>query len=150
MAGRTAFPLIARLSSTTSAARFPLPLFGSFLGTMQASDFPPAFMTDVRLLAFSVRPSPPSGEGTCGISRFPRKEFPHVHRVFDGAGPVDSSRIALSSVLPSASLNSVGVLDIYISPLNGWPVRTPVNASPLTLRLTAHDSGPVWCATPSP
>ena len=35
------------------------------------------------------------------------------------------------------------------SRLNGWPMRTPVNASPPPSRATAHDSGPLWFATPS-
>jgi len=35
------------------------------------------------------------------------------------------------------------------SRLDGWPMRTPVNASPPPSRATAHDSGPLWFATPS-
>lgn len=31
-----------------------------------------------------------------------------------------------------------------------WPVVSPVNASSLPLRVTPHDSGPVWLAIPSP
>lgn len=71
-------------------------------------------------------------------------------RVSNGAGPGNDSRISLFPVLPSASLNSVGVPDKLISPLNSWPVRAPVNASPSALRPPAHDSGSVWVATPSP
>jgi hypothetical protein len=36
-----------------------------------------------------------------------------------------------------------------LSRLNGWPMRTPVNASPRPSRATAHDSGPMCIATPS-
>src|SRR5262249_33989572 len=36
-----------------------------------------------------------------------------------------------------------------LSRLNGWPVRPPVNASPRPSRAPAHDSGPMWIATPS-
>src|SRR6516165_1109709 len=32
---------------------------------------------------------------------------------------------------------------------NGWPMRPPVNASPRPSRVTAHDSGSMWVATPS-
>ena len=39
--------------------------------------------------------------------------------------------------------------EAVISRLNGWPARTPVNASPPPSRTTAHDSGPSWIATPS-
>src|SRR5262249_25479763 len=38
--------------------------------------------------------------------------------------------------------------EVVISELNTWPVCTPVNASPASLRMQAHDSGPRWCATP--
>src|SRR5262249_13046319 len=31
----------------------------------------------------------------------------------------------------------------------GWPMRPPVNASPRPSRAPAHDSGPMWIATPS-
>ena len=37
-----------------------------------------------------------------------------------------------------------------LSRLNTWPALTPVNASPASLRLQTHDSGPVWFAKPSP
>ena len=36
-----------------------------------------------------------------------------------------------------------------ISRLNTQPTRTPVNASPPSLRTSAHDSGPMWLARPS-
>src|SRR3954452_5844987 len=32
---------------------------------------------------------------------------------------------------------------------NGWPMRSPVNASPPSSQMPPHDSGPVWFATPS-
>src|SRR5690349_14860986 len=36
-----------------------------------------------------------------------------------------------------------------ISRLNGWPVRSPADASPTASRRPAHGSGPMWIATPS-
>jgi len=36
-----------------------------------------------------------------------------------------------------------------ISELNGWPVRTPADASPATLPPPVHGLGPRWLATPS-
>ena len=39
---------------------------------------------------------------------------------------------------------------VHISRLNTPPACAPVNASPSTLQLRAHDSGPVWLARPSP
>jgi hypothetical protein len=38
--------------------------------------------------------------------------------------------------------------EVVISELYTWPVGTPVNASPASLRTQAHDSEPRWCATP--
>src|SRR5215813_11669961 len=38
--------------------------------------------------------------------------------------------------------------EVVISELNTWPVGTPVNASPASLRMQVHDSEPKWCATP--
>jgi hypothetical protein len=39
--------------------------------------------------------------------------------------------------------------EAVISRLNGWPARTPVNASPSPSQTPMHDSGPPWIATPS-
>ena len=36
-----------------------------------------------------------------------------------------------------------------LSRLNGWPMRSPVNASPASSQMPTHDSGPVWFAGPS-
>ena len=36
-----------------------------------------------------------------------------------------------------------------ISRLNGWPVRSPADASPAPSRMPTHGSGPMWFATPS-
>jgi hypothetical protein len=36
-----------------------------------------------------------------------------------------------------------------LSRLNGWPMRSPVNASPISSRILAHDSGSMRFATPS-
>jgi hypothetical protein len=46
-------------------------------------------------------------------------------------------------------MHGVGTQNRKLSRLNGWPMRTPVNASPRPSRATAHDSGPMWIATPS-
>src|SRR3954454_3569139 len=36
-----------------------------------------------------------------------------------------------------------------LSRLNGWPARSPADASPLASRPDTHGSGPTWIATPS-
>src|SRR5947209_517394 len=47
------------------------------------------------------------------------------------------------------SKHSVGVPRLVFSRLNTQPMRTPVNASPIPSRTSAHDSGTVWFARPS-
>ncbi len=41
-------------------------------------------------------------------------------------------------------MHGVGTQDRTLSRLNGWPMHSPVNASPRPSRATAHDSGPMW------
>jgi hypothetical protein len=52
-------------------------------------------------------------------------------------------------VLPSACIDSVGVLDEAVSRLNIPAHMPPVNAWPVPLRTHTHHSGPMWIATPS-
>ena len=61
-------------------------------------------------------------------------------RVFDHAG-WDGTRAIAPPVLPSAlsSASAPGSKDF--SRLNGWPMRSPVNASPTPSRVSTHDSG---------
>ena len=46
-------------------------------------------------------------------------------------------------------MHGVGTQNRTLSRLNGWPMRSPVNASPRPSRATAHDSGSMRFATPS-
>ncbi len=62
-------------------------------------------------------------------------------RFYDCAGFEPVLAVAHGSMLPSASDNSVGIRIFIISQLNGWPVCTPVNASPTLLPGSTHDSG---------
>ena len=52
------------------------------------------------------------------------------------------------AVLPSATVTA-SAPGILLSPLNTWPARSPVNASPAASLPPADDSGSAWCATPS-
>jgi len=45
--------------------------------------------------------------------------------------------------------NCVGTRISWISRLNGWPARSPTDASTPPSRVTPHGSGPMWVATPS-
>jgi hypothetical protein len=56
--------------------------------------------------------------------------------------------LAHPPVLPSAVRNDVGTLVAIISQLNTLPACAPVNASMAASRLTTHDSGSGWFATP--
>jgi hypothetical protein len=63
-------PLADRLPSTTSAGAAAAPLFGGFPGTTRSSDFPGAYMPEVRSWTLSGRPAALSA-GTPGISPSP-------------------------------------------------------------------------------
>lgn len=82
----TAFPLVGPLPSTVSAAPGePGALFDGFLGTMGPSDFPPPFIDRLPLLG-SGRGPETILQASGGISRFPCKELPGMHGVYDRAG----------------------------------------------------------------
>jgi hypothetical protein len=96
---------------------------------------------------FPTRPARPSIAGGHGISRFSREVFPRMRGVSDRAGPRRVSRYrrarcGLPLLLTASAPRSV------LSRLNTRPARAPVNASPLPLRTTTHDSGPLWAANP--
>jgi len=52
-------------------------------------------------------------------------------------------------VLPSAQQTASAPGSKFISRLNGWPTRSPTDASPTSSRLPTHGSGPMRIATPS-
>ena len=100
------------LPSASSAPDAAAPgLFGSFLGTMGLSDFPPACMSGLWPQAFPDRPfhGLRPAAGTDGISRFSGMELSRMLRVFDSAGPITRLAIAPRIVLPSLPVNEVGV-----------------------------------------
>jgi len=55
-----------------------------------------------------------------------------------------SARIARPPMLPSVSGTASAPRMTSISRLNGWPMRSPTDASPMPSRTTAHGSGPMW------
>ena len=102
-------------------------------------------------LDFPVRPPILLAAGGRGISRLPCEVFPGVLGVSDRTGSLRVSRWRRDGCgLPAVSRASAPPTLPLISRLDTRPARTPVNASPWTLRTVAHDSGPVWVATPSP
>src|SRR5450759_5735201 len=86
------FPLVSRLSSTSSAAGCPV-LFASFAGTTRLSDFPRSFISGLRPWPSPSGPSHHHNQtGNRGTSRFSRLETQRMHRLSDRAGSADSSR----------------------------------------------------------
>src|SRR4029077_17924817 len=57
--------------------------------------------------------------------------------------------LALLGILPSATQTASAPGISFLSRLNGWPARSPADASPTPSRMPAHGSGPMWIATPS-
>src|SRR5271169_5687474 len=101
----------------------------------------------LRLLAFpartgSVPPAKPK------ISRFPYKKRPRVPGSSTTPGR-SGARICASVRIAFHVSNRVGTRDLSLSRLNGWPARSPVNASLTPSRMPAHDSGSLWFARPS-
>ena len=83
------------------------------------------------------------------ISRFPCKELPYMPGSLTTPGRAGTRNSAPVRVAFRLS-NGVGTRDQNIlSRLNGWPVRSPTDASPTPSRMPAHGSGPMWFATPS-
>src|SRR5262249_26824875 len=134
----TEFPSIGRLPSTASAGLAPL--FGGFSGSMRLSDFPQAYMPDVRSTTFSGRSATPE-RIPVGSPGSRARSFHACAGSCDCAGSADGLPISPPAVLPSASLDGVGTAKTVISQLNGWPACAPVNASPVALQPLPHDSG---------
>ena len=68
---------------------------------------------------------------------------------------VSDSAVSKGPLAPIAALHAAFPIskqgrhtEVVISELNTWPVCTPVNASPASLRRQVHDSEPKWCGTP--
>lgn len=98
---------------------------------------------------FPTRPAASSVAGGHGTSRFSREVFPYMHGGLDRAGFRPISRWRWTECgLPRTSTASAP-RSKFLSRLDTRPVRIPVIASPLPLRATTHDSGPLWAANPS-
>jgi len=104
---RWAFPLVDPLPSADSAAAFGPALFARFCGTIGPSDSLETYLSVVRQFAFSDRPAP-CGAGVARVSRFPRKEFSRMRRVFDSAAPMGGLRLTSLMMLSSLCQNKVG------------------------------------------
>jgi hypothetical protein len=52
--------------------------------------------------------------------------------------------LALLDILPSATQTASAPGISFLSRLNGWPARSPADASPTSSRMPAHGLGPMW------
>ena len=128
----------------------PLPaLFGTFAGTTPMSDSPAASVSGLRPQAFPDRPQGQRPTGShWGLPVLAHRASAHAQGLrLRGAGPPLASGATARVAFPTLQRGRRpgGV----ISELNGWPVRTPADASPAMLPPPAHDTGPWWLATPS-
>ncbi len=132
------FPLVSPLFSASSAIRLlSRILFKGILDTIRLSDFRKQFIPVVRFSpSLAV---PPHTKENSRISRFPRKECPHMPSSSTPPGR-SIARIALQLVLPSQSDHVVGTRKLVISELNSPPVLPSVNASATALLQLPHDS----------
>src|SRR5262245_52123706 len=141
-----AFPSAPALRSTGSAA-VETALFVGFPATMAESDFSRPY-----IIGYGSSPS------RCGPAALPNgrsRDLPvpaqgaSAHaRVSDHAGSSWPRDVAPGHVAFHL-MHGVGTQNETLSRLNGWPMRSPVNASPKPSRAPAHDSGSMWIATPS-
>ena len=72
-------------------------------------------------------------------------------RTCQGLGPRRTGNaLALTRIPVSPSaVTTASASRLILSRLNGWPMRTPADASPPASRPTTHGSGPMWFAIPS-
>ena len=89
------------------------------------------------------------------ISRFSRMELPHMHGVFDRAGPEAALAIARRPVLPSVPVTTSAPRTVDFAaqcpglrfPCQRFDSR-PDTSGQLPSRAAPHDSGSKWVATP--
>ncbi len=142
--------MVSILGSTPSADwGAPQPLFGGFSATMKPSDFPPPFIAVVLLTDSQRGPRchsrPEAGSPGSRVSNFHACTGSQTTRGRNSSCDGDLLRVAFRDKRHRRPPEV-----ILLSRLNTRPARSPVNASPLPLRTTTHDSGPVWLATPLP
>ncbi|MDT7812181.1 MAG: hypothetical protein QOJ42_2097, partial [Acidobacteriaceae bacterium] len=143
----TAFLPVPALRSTNSATGCPA-LFAGFVATMAESDF-----SGPCIIGFD------SSSSRCGPTvflRWPNPRSPDsrtksVHTC-QGLRPRRVGRaLALThpSISPSVIMTTSASGTFKLSRLNGWPMRSPTDASPIPSRVPTHGSGPMRIATPS-
>jgi hypothetical protein len=79
---------------------------------------------------------------------FPSKELAHMPVSKTTPGRLGARVIAPIRVT-FRHRNDVGTQDEGTFAAHGWPMCLPVNASPISSRVSGHDSGSIRFATPS-
>ena len=141
------FPSVPALGSAGSAAVLCPALFVGFIATVARSDFLGPFV-----IGFGSSPSrcgPAVLAGQTQDLPVPRRRACAHARVSDHAVPDGCSRCRLRPYCLPRQRPCRRSGQKPFSRLDGWPMRTPVNASPPPSRATVHDSGPLWFAIPS-
>jgi len=143
-----AFLPVPALRSTGSVTGCPA-LFAGFVATMAKSDF-----SGSCIIGFG---SSPSRCGPAVFLRWPNPRSPDSRtksvRTCQGLRPRRVGRaLAMThpSMLPSVISTTSAPETILLSRLNGWPMRSPTDASPTSSRVPTHGSGPMRIAIPSP
>src|SRR5215471_1630894 len=144
----SAFPLAPALGSTASATGSPA-LFGGFTATMAESDFSKSCIGD-----YGSSPSHrgPSAQYSLRPIRRPPGSRTRSVRACQVLRPRRVGQVlalALLDILPSTTQTVSAPGISFLSRLNGWPARSPTDASPTSSRMPAHGLGPMWVATPS-
>ena len=103
----------------------------------------------LRLDAFPMRASRLTGRWSATRSPGSRTRSVRTCQGLRPRGVVERLAMTPPAMLPSA-VSTASAPRKRLSWLNGWPVRSPVNASPRPRGSSTHDSGPVWIATSSP
>src|SRR6516162_399621 len=105
-----------------------------------------------RLLAFPTRArATPTVSGRWSTVRPPGSRTGSVHacQVLRPRRVAQALALARLDILPSATQTASAPGISFLSRLNGWPARSPADASPTSSRMPAHGSGSMWFATPS-
>ena len=143
-----AFPSASALGSTGSAADRSA-LFVGFPATTAKSRLPTSVRHRLRLLAFPIRTRPATRRWSDVGSPGSRAKSVCTCQCLRPRRAVCALAVSRTSVLPSVSGTTSAPRKRELSRLDGWPVHSPVNASPMPSQASAHDLGSMRFATPS-
>ena len=124
-------------------------LFGGFTATTAECDFSGSCIGDYG--SSPSRRGPSAQRGFRPTRRPPGSRTWSVHtcQVLRPRRVAQALALALLDMLPSATQTASAPGISFLSRLNGWPARSPTDASPTSSRMPAHGSGPMWFAIPS-